>query len=93
MPAKDSPSLPEEKTSAEPKTCRLSSLPRGKTACYVSCTNPILAMVLMDRGLRKGCPLRLCWRASMGGALCIEAAAARYIFSPQEAHAIHLTYA
>ena len=63
----------------------------GECACFAVCKDEALALLLSERGLLAGTKLRLCWRSSLGDALCIEVLSSRFSVRREEAKAMLLS--
>ena len=80
----------DQATFATDKLRSVDDLSRNESACLACCRDKELDILLAERGIGEGTPLRLCWRAPMGDVLCVEAYASRFSFRRAEARSMLL---
>lgn len=85
---KDTVSTPQTK---EPLRS-VADLRLGEGGCLAACRDKALAQLLSERGMPMGTPVRLCWRAALGGTLCVEVCSARFTLRESEAASLLLSH-
>lgn len=63
---------------------------RNESACLACCRDKELDLILSERGIVAGTSLRLCWRSTLSGVLCVEASRSRFSLRRSEAKAMIL---
>ena len=91
LPTKEAPVEQDLSTIEKKEVQTVADMRVGECACFAACKDEALALLLSERGVLVGTKLRLCWRAPLGDALCLEVLSSRFSVRRAEAKAMLLS--